>query len=78
LNTDLVTLDDQQHFSLKALVDSGCTGFSIDFGFVKVKGLNAQPLTHPIPVYNADRTLNKAGSITHYITLHMIIGTHSE
>ena len=41
LNADLMTLDDQRHFVLKALVDSGCTGSSIDAGFVKGKGLNA-------------------------------------
>ena len=63
---------------MKALVDSRCTGSSIDAGFVKAKGLNARPLPHPIPVYNADGTLNKAGSITHYVTLCMTIGTHSE
>ncbi|KIJ06944.1 hypothetical protein PAXINDRAFT_28783, partial [Paxillus involutus ATCC 200175] len=60
------------------LVDSGCTGSSIDSGFVRAKGLNAQPLPRPIPVYNADGTLNKGGSITHFVTLQMTIGKHSE
>ncbi|KIJ10923.1 hypothetical protein PAXINDRAFT_39120, partial [Paxillus involutus ATCC 200175] len=78
IGIDLVTLDDQRQFSLKALVDSGCTGSSIDSGFVKAKGLNAQPLPRPIPVYNADGTLNKAGSITHFVTLRMMVGKHAE
>ncbi|KIJ12374.1 hypothetical protein PAXINDRAFT_83121, partial [Paxillus involutus ATCC 200175] len=60
------------------LVDSGCTGSSIDSGFVKAKGLNAQPLPRPILVYNADGTLNKAGSITHFVTLRMMVGKHAE
>ena len=75
---ELTTLDDQRQFSLRGLVDSGCTGSSIDSGFVKAKGLNAKPLPHPIPVYNADGTLNSGGMITHTLTLRMNIGKHSE
>ena len=75
---ELTTLDDQHQFSLWGLVDSGCTGSSIDSGFVKAKGLNAQPLPHPIPVYNADGTLNSGGMIMHTLTLWMSIGKHSE
>ena len=59
-------------------MDSGCTGSSIDSGFVQAKGLNTHPLPRPIPVYNADRTLNKGGATTHYVTLRLTIGTHSE
>jgi len=69
IGMELTTLDDQHQFFLRGLVDSGCTGSSIDSGFVKAKGLNAQPLPHPIPVYNADGTLNNGGLITHTITL---------
>jgi len=75
---ELTTLDDQRQFFLRGLVDSGCTGSSIDSGFVNAKGLNAQPLPRPIPVYNADGTLNNGGLITHTITLRMVIGKHSE
>ena len=75
---ELTTLDDQRQFSLRGLVDSGCTGSSIDSGFVKAKGLNAKPLPRPIPVYNADGTLNGGGMIMHTLTLRMNIGKHSE
>lgn len=78
LQAELTTLDDQRQFSLQALVDSGCTGSSIDAGFVRAKGLNIHPLPRPIPVYNADGTLNKGGAITDYVTLRMTIGKHSE
>ena len=74
----LSTLDDQRQFSLRALVDSGCTGSSIDAGYVQAKGLNTQPLPRPVPVYNADGTLNNGGSITHTVTLRLTIGQHSE
>ena len=59
-------------------MDSGCTGSSIDTGFVRAKGLNAQPLPRPVPVYNADGTLNNGGSIMHTVTLRLTIGRHSE
>ncbi|KIJ09774.1 hypothetical protein PAXINDRAFT_35052, partial [Paxillus involutus ATCC 200175] len=49
LTTQLSTLDDQREFSLRGLVDSGCTGSSIDAGFVQAKGLNTCPLPRPIP-----------------------------
>ena len=42
--TQLSTLDDQRQFSLRALVDSGCTGSSINIRLVEAKGLNTQPL----------------------------------
>ena len=32
----------------------------------------------PIPVYNADGTMNTSGPITDYIKLRMEIGTHAE
>ncbi|KAI9573413.1 hypothetical protein HD554DRAFT_1981669, partial [Boletus coccyginus] len=64
--------------SLQALVDSGCTGLSIDARFIQAKGLNTCPYPQSIPVYNADGTLNKVGAITHYVTLCMTIGTHLE
>ncbi|KAG2126606.1 hypothetical protein DEU56DRAFT_693711, partial [Suillus clintonianus] len=49
----LNTLDDCRSFSVKALIDSGCTGSSIDAGFIAAKGINTQKLARPIPVYNA-------------------------
>jgi hypothetical protein len=49
LTAQLSTLDDQRQFSLRALVDSGCTGSSIDTGFVQAKGLNTRPLPRPYP-----------------------------
>ena len=74
----LSTLDDQPQFSLCALVDSGCTGSSIDAGYVQAKGLNTQPLSRPVSVYNTDGTLNNSRSITHTVTLRLTIGQHSE
>ncbi|KAG1839859.1 hypothetical protein C8R48DRAFT_550233, partial [Suillus tomentosus] len=78
LSAILNTLDDRRGFSVNALVDSGCTGSSIDAGFIAAKGINTQKLAHPIPVYNADGTLNAGGVITDYVTLQLKIEDHVE
>lgn len=78
VTTAITTLDDQRTFSMKALIDSGCTGSSIDAGFVKAKGMNTRKLACPIPVYNADGTLNAAGAITDYVVLQVKIDNHIE
>lgn len=72
------TLDNHRSFSIKALIDSGCTGSSIDAGFIAAKGINTQKLARPIPVCNADGTLNAGGVITDYVVLQMKIGDHVE
>lgn len=78
LNAILNTLDDCRGFSVNALIDSGCTDSSIDTGFIAAKGINTQKLAHPIPVYNADGTLNAGGVITDYVTLQLKIDDHVE
>ncbi|KIK92920.1 hypothetical protein PAXRUDRAFT_146241, partial [Paxillus rubicundulus Ve08.2h10] len=60
------------------LIDSGCMGSSIDSGFMQAKGFNFQPLPCPIPVYNADETLNQGGMVMHHVMLCMTIRHHSE
>ncbi|KAG0699468.1 hypothetical protein DFH29DRAFT_877292 [Suillus ampliporus] len=57
----------------QALIDSGCTGSTIDARFVAAKGINTQKLACPIPVYNADDTLNAGGVISHYVVLQLNI-----
>ncbi|KAI6095548.1 hypothetical protein EV401DRAFT_1842093, partial [Pisolithus croceorrhizus] len=57
------TLDDQCSFQLDALLDSGASGCYIDEGFVRARSLNFSPLARPLPVYNADGTVNEAGPV---------------
>ena len=45
------------------LLNSGCTRTTIDERFAKEKGLKTYKLPVPIPIYNADRSINSAGSI---------------
>ena len=45
------------------LLDFRCTGTTINERFTKEKRLKIYKLPVPIPVYNADRSINSAGSI---------------
>jgi hypothetical protein len=62
-----------------ALIDCGAQKWGyINSSFVARHSLPTTALPHPIGVYNADGSLNKAGAITHVSTLRMVIGDHSE
>src|SRR5258707_3909027 len=54
---------------VKALVDSGATDNFISPDFARQMGLGSTPLERPRKVWNIDNTENRAGSITHSITL---------
>ena len=74
----LTRLDNEEIFTTPALVDSGSTGTCINKKFVEEKGLEPKPLPIPVPAYNTDRSVNKSGTVTHYVELHMQIKDHSE
>ncbi|KAJ7690422.1 hypothetical protein B0H17DRAFT_936083 [Mycena rosella] len=71
MNIDAVvrTLDNQTYFKLSPLLDLGFTGSCIDASFVKQNKINTKKYPHPIPVYNADGSLNSGGPITEYVEL---------
>jgi len=52
----------------KALLDSGATESFIHPRLIKEAKLKKNPLTKPRKVKNVDRTLNKAGAVTHTMT----------
>lgn len=74
----ITTLDTQSVHTVTALLDTGCTGSSIDSGFVKKYGINTRKLYAPIPVYNADGSHNTGGPITDYVELHVKVQDHLE
>lgn len=74
----VTTLDDQRPFSIKALLDSGCTGSSIDAAFVQQHQINTRKFPRPIPVYNADGTLNAGGPISEFVEMRMRVQDHIE
>ena len=61
-----------------ALLDSGCTGTTMDQQFAKEKGLETHKLPQPIPVYNVDGSINQAGSITEFAIVELMINDHKE
>lgn len=61
------------------LIDCGAQKWGyLNSAFVARLALPTTALPHPIGVYNADGSLNKAGAITHVSTLRMVVGDHSE
>ena len=71
-------LDDVRTFLLKALLDSGSTGSCIGRKFVNENKIRTRKTTIPVPVHNADGTLNKNGFITDYVFLRLSVGDHTE
>jgi len=72
------TTDTNASFSDEGLIDCGATGVYMDREFARSHNLNLQTLSHPVPVYNADKTPNINGPIRQVVTLRMKIGDHVE
>ena len=72
------TVTDQRSYPFTALIDSGCTITAIDQGYVKKHNLPIGQLDEPLRAYLSDGTESKAGLITDYVDLQMVIGQHSE
>ncbi|KAF8697560.1 hypothetical protein AX14_001336 [Amanita brunnescens Koide BX004] len=70
--------DTGEQISIKALLDSGCTGLCIDETFVDKHRIEMRELPKPIPVYNADGTPNANGMVTRMAQLRLTIRSHSE
>ena len=60
------------------LLNSRCTGTTINERFAKEKGLRTYKLPVSIPIYNVDRSINSAGSIRKFAIVEMRIGDHFE
>lgn len=72
------TLEDGTSISAKGLLDSGCTGSCIDCKFMEKHNLQTKKAARPVPVYNADRILNKNGDIEEYVELRITVQDHEE
>jgi len=78
LKVELETTDTGEVKSDNSFMDNGATGEFIDRHYAKSNWLHTRKLSEPIPVYNVDRTLNKAGSITEVVDLILRYRNHSE
>jgi hypothetical protein len=64
LNVAMQTTDTGEVFASKALLGCGATDLFANSNFIRQNWLITRTLSCPIPVYNVDGTLNKAGSIS--------------
>jgi len=78
LKVELETTDTGEVKSVNSFVDSGATGEFIDHYYAKSNQLHTWKLSKPLPVYNVDRTLNGAGSITEVVDLILRYRNHLE
>src|ERR1700689_1014624 len=76
--TLLQTIDSLAQFQVTGLLDSGCTGSCINRKFVENNGIETTKLKVPLPVYNADGSINAAGSITDFVEMRMTLRDHTE
>jgi hypothetical protein len=60
------------------MVDSGATVLFLDKKFADSQKMWQAPLEHPIRLFNIDRTLNEASSITHQVSLYLHVGDKEE
>jgi len=72
LKVELETTDTGEVKSVSSFVDSGATREFIDLHYAKSNRLHTRKLSEPIPVYDVDGTLNKAGSITEVSHLEIL------
>ena len=63
----------EKNIKTDTLIDSGAGGKSIDQNYARTLTLPLQNLMKPIPALNVDGTLNKKGTIKHYINLDLDI-----
>ena len=78
ISAQVTTTATNQIIGVRALVDSGCVGSCVDRDFVERHKLPIEKTAIPIPVYNADGTINKDGSIRGFVTLRLKIKDHAE
>ncbi|KNZ71501.1 hypothetical protein J132_09536 [Termitomyces sp. J132] len=78
LDVEIETTDTQQAHGVMALLYSGAMGLFLDLEFVKCHSLTMEPFPKTIPVYNIDRTLNKAGAICSVVDLVFCYWNHME
>ena len=78
LKVGLQTTDTSEHFSVKALLDSGATNLFIDRDYVNRNCINTCALTRPVPIQNVDSTLNEASEVWEVVDLILHYEDHTK
>jgi len=72
------TIDKRKTIFTNLLLDTGASGIFVDEEWARKQNFNFIPIDHPIPVRNADGTLNSGGYIKNRIEFILRVGTHQE
>ena len=72
----VIRLDNNSQTDTRALIDNSCTGSYINQQFVISHKIPTKWMPLAIPVYNADGTLNKNGSIKEFTILQLAINNY--
>ena len=73
LSIPLKVKTESETVETNALLDSRAGGKFIDQNYIKTLNLPLETLDKPIPAINVDGTLNKKGTIKHYVNLELEI-----
>ena len=68
----LVT-EEESAINIKAMIDYSADGDFINQKYTTIMGMEKQALDKPIKVQNTNRTLNDAGTVTHYVMVSLKI-----
>ena len=60
------------------MIDSGATALFISHRFVQKHRVYKHQLGRDIPLYNIDGSKNKAGSLTHFVRLRLLMGDREQ
>jgi hypothetical protein len=72
------TLDERKMIYTNSLLDTSASGIFVNEEWAKRQNFNFIPIDCPIPVRNADGTLNSGGYIKNRIEFMLRVGTHQE
>jgi len=71
MKVGLEKIDSYEGVSVKALLDSGATGMSMDKKFVEKNNFKLEKLDRPVRIKNIDRTGNSGGLVMHEIEVNV-------
>ena len=74
----IIPITTQSTINLKVMIDCGAEGDFIDRTYATIMGIKKLALDKPIKVRNVDGTLNKAGTLTHYVNVTLEIGERKQ
>jgi hypothetical protein len=76
--SQIETLDERKMIFTNLLLDTSASGIFVDEEWARRQNFNFIPIDRPIPVRNADGTLNSGGYIKNRIEFILRVGTHQE